>query len=46
MNEGANSGILITTSDYGADACEFAKGKPINLLNGSELPTWVINILF
>ena len=37
MNEGANSGILVTTSDYGADAYEFAKGKPINLLNGSEL---------
>lgn len=37
MNEGANSGILVTTSDYGADAYEFAKGKPINLLNGGEL---------
>jgi|GEM_PF-1303951 len=37
MNEGANSGILVTTSDFGSDAYEFAKGKPINLLNGSEL---------
>lgn len=37
MNEGANGGILVTTSDYGADAYEFAKGKPINLLNGNEL---------
>ena len=37
MNEGANSGILVTTSDYGSDAYEFAKGKPINLLNGAQL---------
>ena len=37
MNEGANSGILVTTSDYGADAYKFAKGKPINLLNGAQL---------
>lgn len=46
MNEGANSGILVTTSDYGANVYEFAKGKPINLLSGTELPTWVINIFF
>ena len=37
LNEGANKGILVTTADYGADAYEFAKGKPITLLNGSEL---------
>jgi hypothetical protein len=37
MNEGANNGILVTTSDYGSDAYEFAKGKPIKLLNGAEL---------
>ena len=37
INEGANSGVLVTTSDYGAEAYEFAKGKPIKLLNGSEL---------
>ena len=37
MNEGANSGILITTSDYGVDSYEFANGKPIKLLNGAEL---------
>jgi len=37
MNEGANSGILVTTSDYGSDAYKFAKGKPINLLNGAQL---------
>ena len=37
INEGANSGILITTSDYGADSYEFAKGKPLKLLNGGHL---------
>ena len=37
MNEGATKGILVTTSDYGKDSYEFAKGKPITLLNGSNL---------
>jgi len=37
MNEGAIKGILITTSDYGADAYSFAKNKPITLLNGANL---------
>jgi restriction system protein len=37
LNEGANKGILVTTADYGPDSYEFAKGKPITLLNGSEL---------
>ena len=37
LNEGANKGILVTTADYGSDAYGFAKGKPITLLNGSEL---------
>lgn len=36
-NEGANKGILVTTADYGPDAYEFARGKPITLLSGSEL---------
>jgi len=36
-NEGANKGILVTTADYGPDAYEFAKGKPITLLCGNEL---------
>ncbi len=36
-NEGATKGILVTTSVYGSDAYEFAKGKPLTLLNGSEL---------
>jgi restriction system protein len=37
LNEGASKGILITTSDYGPDAYEFAKGKPLVLLNGGNL---------
>ena len=37
MNEGANKGILVTTSDYGSDSYKFAKGKPITLLNGANL---------
>jgi restriction system protein len=37
LNEGANKGILVTTSDYGPDAYEFAKGKPLVLLNGNNL---------
>lgn len=37
MNEGANKGILVTTSNYGPDAYNFAKEKPLTLLNGSNL---------
>lgn len=37
INEGANKGILITTSDYGSDSYKFAQGKPITLLNGGHL---------
>lgn len=37
INEGANKGILITTSDYGSDSYKFAMGKPITLLNGGHL---------
>ncbi|SDR70941.1 restriction system protein [Opitutus sp. GAS368] len=37
MNEGANKGILVTTSDFGPDAFEFAKGKPLTLMNGGNL---------
>lgn len=37
MNEGATKGILVSTADYGSDAYEFAKGKPLTLLNGSNL---------
>ena len=37
VNEGATKGILVTTADYGPDAYKFAKGKPLTLLNGSNL---------
>ncbi len=37
MSEGATKGILVTTADYGPDSYEFAKGKPLTLLNGSNL---------
>jgi restriction system protein len=37
MNEGANKGIIITTSYYGPDAISFAKNKPLTLINGEEL---------
>src|SRR5207237_3569804 len=37
MNEGANKGILVTTSHYGSDAYDFAKGKPLTLLDGGNL---------
>ena len=37
MNEGAIKGILVTTSNYGKDSYEFAKNKPITLINGNHL---------
>ncbi len=37
LNEGATKGILVSTSDYGPDAHEFAKGKPLTLLSGANL---------
>lgn len=37
MNEGATKGILVTTADYGPDAYEFAKNKPLTLLSGGNL---------
>ena len=37
LNEGAIKGILITTSQYGPDAYEFARDKPLTLLDGSNL---------
>ena len=37
LNEGANKGILVTTSDFGSDSHEFAKGKPLTLINGANL---------
>lgn len=37
INEGATKGILVTTTDYGHDAYEFVKNKPLTLMNGSNL---------
>ncbi len=37
QHEGANKGILVTTSVYGPDAYEFAKGKPLQLIDGGNL---------
>ena len=35
--EGANRGLLVTTSQFGPDAYEFAKDKNISLLDGANL---------
>ncbi len=37
MNEGASKGILVTTSGFGKASFEFADGKPLELLSGSNL---------
>lgn len=37
INEGAAKGILVTTSYYGADSRDFARDKPITLIDGSNL---------
>lgn len=37
INEGAGKGILVTTSHYGAGALEFAKDKPLTLIDGANL---------
>lgn len=37
INEGANKGILVTTSDFGPDSYKFANGKPLILFNGGNL---------
>ncbi|MCW5689499.1 MAG: restriction endonuclease, partial [Pseudolabrys sp.] len=37
INEGANRGILVTTSVYGPDSYDFARDKPITLLTGGNL---------
>jgi restriction system protein len=34
LNEGASKGILVATSSYGPDAYEFAKDKPLELIDG------------
>lgn len=37
VNEGANKGILVTTSSFGPDAYKFALNKPLTLMSGGEL---------
>jgi restriction system protein len=37
QHEGANKGVLVATSGYGPDAFQFAKDKPIELVDGSGL---------
>lgn len=37
LNEGASKGILVCTSGYGTAAFEFAKDKPIELIDGGGL---------
>ena len=37
QNEGASKGILVTTSGYGKAAYDFARGKPLELLDGPNL---------
>jgi restriction system protein len=37
VHEGANKGILVTTSGYGPDAFQFYKDKPIELIDGGGL---------
>ena len=37
QNEGASKGFLVTTSSYGPDAHSFANGKPLVLIDGSQL---------
>lgn len=37
MNEGANKGILVCTSGYGADAYNFSTDKPTELIDSGGL---------
>ena len=37
QNEGASKGILVTTSGFGKASFDFATGKPLELLGGSNL---------
>ncbi len=37
IDEGATKGILVTTSHFGRDSYEFAKDKPITLIDGQNL---------
>ena len=37
IHEGATKGILVTTSSYGKESYDFAKDKPITLIDGQSL---------
>jgi len=37
LHEGATKGILVTTSEFGPSAQEFAAGKPLTLIGGKQL---------
>lgn len=37
MSEGANTGILVTTSHYGPEAYVFAQNRNLKLINGAQL---------
>ena len=37
VHEGAIKGILVTTSGFGPSSYSFAEGKPLTLINGTEL---------
>ena len=36
LNEGAMKGILVTTSYFGSDSYDFAKDKPLTLIDGGK----------
>jgi restriction system protein len=42
-NEGAGKGILVTTSHFGVGSLEFAKDKPITLVDGGNLLHYLQN---
>jgi restriction system protein len=37
LHEGAIKGILVTTAEFGPGAQEFAAGKPLTLIGGTQL---------
>jgi restriction system protein len=37
LHEGATKGILVTTAEFGPGAQEFATGKPLTLISGTQL---------
>jgi restriction system protein len=43
INEGAGKGILVTTSHCGTGSHEFVKGKPLTLIEGSQLVHYLHN---